>query len=72
LSVNRHNNRIEEVELRPAEGAPAIDEGSEGISYVFRRHELVLDDHPCVREHPHLFVDPPTDVLKKQLSEYTA
>jgi hypothetical protein len=35
---------------------PPVDEGSEGIPYVFKADEEVWDDHPAVLDAPGCFV----------------
>jgi hypothetical protein len=52
---NRHTGRVEEVPLAPIE-APPIDEGDEGRSYVFKKHERVEADHPAVGASPGSFI----------------
>lgn len=52
---NRHTGRVEEVPLAPCE-APPLDEGDPGQTYVFRKHEKVLSDHPAVVDGPHRFI----------------
>jgi hypothetical protein len=52
---DRKTGRLEEVPLAPCE-APVIDEGSEGVAYVFKKHEKALADHPAVLESPGSFI----------------
>jgi hypothetical protein len=52
---DRHSGMLAEVSLAPSE-APPLDEGDEGRSYVFKRGELVWDDHEAVLEAPGCFV----------------
>jgi hypothetical protein len=53
---DRHTRRLVEVPLAPIE-APPLDEGSEGVSYPFRRGERVMSDHPAVRQSPGSFIE---------------
>ena len=41
---------------------PPVDEGSEGIPYVFRADEEAWDDHPAVLDAPGCFV--PVDATR--------
>jgi hypothetical protein len=50
---DRHTNKLVEIDLHEA---PLVDEGSEGISYVFRRDEEVWSDHPAVLDAPGCFL----------------
>jgi hypothetical protein len=49
-----HTGKLAEVALTEYE---PLDPGSEGTSYVFRRGERVLSDHPAVRTSPGSFVE---------------
>jgi hypothetical protein len=51
---DRHTGRLAEV---PLTEYPPADPGSLGMTYVFRRGERVLSDHPAVLESPGSFVE---------------
>jgi hypothetical protein len=55
---DRHTGRLVEVPLAPIE-APPLDEGDEGVTYVFAKGEKVLSDHPAVLQGPHRYVPVP-------------
>ena len=55
---NRHTGQLAEVELRPPEAEP-LDPGDGGMTYVFKRNEKVLADHPPVLESPGSFIPVP-------------
>jgi len=56
---DRHTGRLAEV---PLTEEPPIDPGADGTTYVFRRGEKVLSDHPAVIARPGCFIDtPPRD-----------
>jgi hypothetical protein len=51
---DRHSGRLVEVELNPER--PPLDEGDEGQTFVFKRGERVLSDHPACITSPGSFV----------------
>ena len=51
---DRHTRKLVEVPMFPE--LPPLDEGSEGITYVFARGEEVEADHPAVLESPGNFI----------------
>jgi hypothetical protein len=55
VARDNRTGRLAEVPVPPPE-APWLDEGDDGMSYVFRRGERVLADHPAVLESPGSFV----------------
>jgi hypothetical protein len=50
---DRHTGQLQEVALNPER--PPLDEGDEGQTFVFRRGERVLSDHPACLESPGSF-----------------
>jgi hypothetical protein len=50
---DRHTHKLVEIDLHEA---PPVDEGGEGISYVFKRDEEVWSDHPAVLDAPGCFL----------------
>jgi len=61
---DRRTGRLEEVSLQGEE--EPIDPGDEGTTYVFRRGERVLSDHPVVVSKPHAFVETEQLVLAER------
>jgi hypothetical protein len=54
---DRKTGRLAEVPLVGEEDP--IDPGDEGTTYVFRKGEKVLSDHPAVVARPGYFIDVP-------------
>jgi hypothetical protein len=50
---DRHTGKLVEIDLHEAD---PLDEGSEGISYVFKQDEEVWSDHPAVLDAPGCFL----------------
>ena len=55
LVRNRRSGLLQEVTLTEF---PPIAPGTDGITYVFARGELVARDHPVVLDGPHRFREP--------------
>jgi hypothetical protein len=51
---DRHTGKLAEV---PLTEYPPLDAGSEGMTYVFRRGERVLSDHPACLASPGSFIE---------------
>jgi hypothetical protein len=54
---SERTGKLQEIDIHEL---PPVDEGSEGIGYVFKAGEEVMDDHPAVLDAPGCFV--PVDV----------
>jgi hypothetical protein len=52
---NRHSGRLVEVPIPPPE-SPWLVEPVDGTTYVFRRAERVLSNHPAVLASPGSFI----------------
>jgi hypothetical protein len=58
---DRHTGKLAEVTLNEY---PPIDEGDDGMTYVFKKGEQVRADHPAVADCPSAFAEIDPDEAK--------